>query len=83
MADVFSALAQDHKDVKRLMAELEQGPAQATGASQDQLARRKKTAPTHAPAPAHARLTWRTQGRRPAAAAADKARDAVTGRGTG
>ena len=42
MADVFSVLAQDHKDVKGLLAELEQGPAQATGASQDQLARRKK-----------------------------------------
>jgi hypothetical protein len=42
MADVFSVLAQDHEDVKGLLAELEQGPAQATGASQDQLARRKK-----------------------------------------
>jgi Hemerythrin HHE cation binding domain len=44
VADVFSVLARDHEEVKGLLAELEQGPAQVTGASQDQLARRKKLA---------------------------------------
>ena len=42
MTDVFTVLAQDHEEVKGMLAELEQGPAQATGASQDPLARRKK-----------------------------------------
>ena len=42
MTDVFTVLAQDHEEIKGMLAELEQGPAQATGASQDQLARRKK-----------------------------------------
>jgi Hemerythrin HHE cation binding domain len=44
MADVFTVLARDHEEVKGMLAELEQGPAQDTGASQDQLARRKKLA---------------------------------------
>jgi uncharacterized protein YdcH (DUF465 family) len=42
VADVFSVLAQDHEAVKDLLAELEQGPTRAAGASRDQLARRKK-----------------------------------------
>jgi hypothetical protein len=33
MADVFSVLAQDHEEVKGMLAELEQGPAQAARAS--------------------------------------------------
>ncbi len=35
-------LAKDHEEVKGLLAELEKGPTRATGASQDQLALRKK-----------------------------------------
>jgi hypothetical protein len=42
MADVFMVLSQDHQEVKRMLAELEQGPTRATGANQDQLALRKK-----------------------------------------
>jgi hemerythrin-like domain-containing protein len=42
MADVFTVLATDHEEVKGMLAELEKGPSKATGASQDQLARRKK-----------------------------------------
>jgi hypothetical protein len=42
MADVFTVLAQDHQDVKAMLAELERGPTRATGATQDQLALRKK-----------------------------------------
>jgi hemerythrin-like domain-containing protein len=42
MADVFTALAKDHEEVKGMLAELEKGRAKATGASEDQLARRKK-----------------------------------------
>jgi Hemerythrin HHE cation binding domain len=42
MADVFTVLAQDHEEVKGMLAELEQGPPRAAGANQDQLARRKK-----------------------------------------
>lgn len=41
MADVFTVLAKDHEEVKRMLAELEKGPTQATEASQDQLAQRK------------------------------------------
>jgi uncharacterized protein YdcH (DUF465 family) len=44
MADVFTVLAHDHEEVKGMLAELEQGPAQAAEASQDQLTRRKKLA---------------------------------------
>src|SRR5579863_10055299 len=42
MADVFTVLSQDHEEVKRMMAELEKGPTRATGASEEQLALRKK-----------------------------------------
>jgi len=42
MADVFTVLAKDHEEVKDMLAELEKGPTQASGASQDQLALRKK-----------------------------------------
>lgn len=42
MADVFTVLGADHQEVKNMLAELEKGPASATGASEDQLALRKK-----------------------------------------
>ncbi len=42
MADVFTVLSQDHQEVKRMLAELEKGPSRVTGASEDQLALRKK-----------------------------------------
>ena len=42
MADVFTVLAKDHEEVKDMLKELEKGPTRATGASQDQLALRKK-----------------------------------------
>ena len=42
MADVFTVLGQDHAEVKRMLAELERGPSQVTGATEDQLALRKK-----------------------------------------
>jgi uncharacterized protein YdcH (DUF465 family) len=42
MADVFTVLAKDHEEVKGMLAELEKGPTRATGASEDQLALRKK-----------------------------------------
>jgi hemerythrin-like domain-containing protein len=42
MADVFTVLGQDHQEVKRMLAELEKGPTVATGASENQLALRKK-----------------------------------------
>ena len=42
MADVFTVLAKDHEEVKRMLAELEKGPTKGTGASEDQLALRKK-----------------------------------------
>src|SRR5271166_3935544 len=42
MADVFTVLAKDHQEVKHVLAELEKGPAMATGTSGDQLALRKK-----------------------------------------
>ncbi|MCW2933209.1 MAG: hypothetical protein JWM19_4171 [Actinomycetia bacterium] len=41
MADVFDVLARDHAEVKRMLAELERGPASAGG---DQLLLRKKMA---------------------------------------
>jgi hemerythrin-like domain-containing protein len=44
MANVFDVLSQDHNEVKRMLAELEKGPTAATGASEDQLALRKKMA---------------------------------------
>jgi hemerythrin-like domain-containing protein len=46
MADVFTVLAKDHEEVKGMLAELEKGPTRATGASQDQLALRKKMTET-------------------------------------
>jgi hypothetical protein len=42
MADVFTVLAKDHEEVKGMLAELENGPTHVTGASEDQLALRKK-----------------------------------------
>jgi hemerythrin-like domain-containing protein len=42
MADVFTVLAQDHQEVKGMLAELERGPTKASGATEDQLALRKK-----------------------------------------
>ena len=42
MADVFTVLAQDHQEVKAMLAELEQGPTKAAGATEDQLTLRKK-----------------------------------------
>jgi hypothetical protein len=38
MADVFTVLAKDHEEVKRMLAELEKCPTKGTGASEDQLA---------------------------------------------
>jgi hypothetical protein len=42
MADVFTVLGQDHQEVKRMLAELENGPTAAAGASDGQLELRKK-----------------------------------------
>jgi hypothetical protein len=42
MPSVFDVLAQDHAEVKRMLAELELGPTAATGADADQLALRKR-----------------------------------------
>lgn len=42
MADVFAVLAKDHDEVKAMLTELEKGPTQAAGASEDQLALRKR-----------------------------------------
>lgn len=39
---MFTVLGQDHLEVKRMLAELEKGPSRVTGASEDQLALRKK-----------------------------------------
>ena len=44
MADAFDVLTKDHEEVKRMLAELEKGPSRVTGASEDQLALRKKMA---------------------------------------
>ena len=66
MADVFTVLATDHEEVKGMLAELEEGPTKASGASQDQLTQRLKM----------------LKAAGPAAAAADKVRDTVTGRGS-
>lgn len=46
MADVFTVLAQDHQEVQAMLAELEKGPTRATGASENQLALRKKMTET-------------------------------------
>ena len=42
MPNAFEILAEDHEEVKRMLAELELGPSAATGANSDQLALRKK-----------------------------------------
>ena len=42
MADVFQVLSQDHEEVKQILADLERGPTEATGATEPQLAERKK-----------------------------------------
>ena len=42
MADVFTVLAKDHDEVKGMLTELEKGPTGVTGASENQLALRKK-----------------------------------------
>jgi hypothetical protein len=42
MTDVFTVLRQDHVEFERMLAELEKGPSVVTGASEDQLALRKK-----------------------------------------
>lgn len=42
MADVFTVLARGHEEVKGMLAYLEKSPSRAGGASQDQLALRKK-----------------------------------------
>ena len=42
MADVFTVLAEDHQEVKNMLAELAKGPSAATGTSENQLALRKK-----------------------------------------
>ena len=34
---MFAVLATDHEEVKGMLAELEKGPTEASGASQDQL----------------------------------------------
>ena len=42
MPSLFDVLGQDHKEVKRMLAELEKGPIAATGASDSHLILRKK-----------------------------------------
>lgn len=37
MEDVFDVLAEDHEEIRQVLAELEKGPTAATGASEDQL----------------------------------------------
>ena len=44
MADVFEVLKQDHDDVRRMLAELHIGPTALTGATESQLAARKRLA---------------------------------------
>ncbi len=44
MADVFEVLKQDHDDVRRMLAELHIGPTALTGATENQLAARKRLA---------------------------------------
>jgi hemerythrin-like domain-containing protein len=41
MEDVFDVLAQDHEEIRQVLAELEKGPTAATGATEDQLVLRK------------------------------------------
>lgn len=42
MAGVFDVLAKDHAEVKQMLADLEAGPTAANGASNSELAQRKK-----------------------------------------
>jgi hemerythrin-like domain-containing protein len=42
MADVFTVLSHDHEEVKQILADLENGPTKTTGATEPQLAERKK-----------------------------------------
>ena len=42
MPSLFDVLSQDHEEVKRMLAELGKGPTAATGASENDLALRKK-----------------------------------------
>jgi hemerythrin-like domain-containing protein len=42
MPDVFDVLARDHREVQRMLSELEAGPTAAAGARDDELALRKK-----------------------------------------
>ncbi len=44
MPSAFDVLAKDHEEVKRMLSELEQGPTAASGASDNELALRKKMA---------------------------------------
>ena len=37
MEDVFDVLAEDHEEIRQVLAELEKGPTAATGATEDQL----------------------------------------------
>jgi hypothetical protein len=41
MEDVFDVLAEDHEEIRQVLAELEKGPTAATGATEDQLMLRK------------------------------------------
>lgn len=42
MPSAFDVLSKDHQEVKKMLAELEQGPTAASGATADQLGLRKK-----------------------------------------
>ena len=44
MPSAFDVLSKDHEGVKRMLSELEQGPTAASGASENELALRKKMA---------------------------------------
>jgi hypothetical protein len=41
MEDAFDALAEDHEEIRQVLAELEKGPIAATGATEDQLMLRR------------------------------------------
>jgi hypothetical protein len=41
MEDVFDVLAEDHEEIRQVLAELEKGPIAATGATEDELMLRK------------------------------------------
>ncbi len=41
MEDVFDVLADEHEEIRQVLAELEKGPVAATGATEDQLMLRK------------------------------------------